>query len=51
MFYLLLLSLAEHISFITAYGISATAVIVPVSLYIASVTKISSMDWGCLFFL
>lgn len=39
MFYLLLLSLAEHISFITAYGISATAVIVPVSLYIASVTK------------
>ena len=39
MFYLLLLSLAEHISFITAYGISAAAVIIPVSLYIASVTK------------
>ena len=39
MFYLLLLSLAEHISVITAYGISAAAVIIPVSLYIASVTK------------
>lgn len=39
MFYLLLLSLAEHISFITAYGISAAAVIIPVSLYIASVIK------------
>ena len=39
MFYLLLLSLAEHISFITDYGISAAAVIIPVSLYIASVTK------------
>lgn len=39
MFYLLLLSLAEHISFVPAYGISAAAVILPTSLYISSITK------------
>lgn len=48
MFYLLLLSLAEHISFITAYGISAAAVIIPVSLYIASVTKNVKYGMGML---
>jgi len=48
MFYLLLLSLAEHINFITAYGIAAAAVIIPVSLYIASVTKNIKYGMGML---
>lgn len=48
MFYLLLLSLSEHIAFIRAYLISTAAVVIPISLYIIGFMK--DKKYGILMF-
>lgn len=48
MFYLLLLSLSEHIAFIPAYLISTAAVVIPISLYIIGFMK--DKKYGILMF-
>lgn len=51
LFYLLLLSLSEHLSFTVAYAISTMAVVIPNSLYISSVAGNKKYGIGIFFFL
>ncbi len=51
LFYLLLLSLSEHLNFGYAYSISVLAVVIPNSLYIKSVTQNKKYGLGMLVFL
>ena len=50
-FYLLLLSLSEHIGFEWAYLISSLAIVIPNSLYIMSLTSNKKLGIGMFFFL
>ena len=51
LFYLLLLSLSEHLSFTVAYAVSTMAVVIPNSLYISSVSGNKKYGIGIFFFL
>lgn len=46
MFYFLLLSLSEHLEFNYAYAIATTAEVLPISFYIASITKKFKYGFG-----
>ena len=51
MFYLLLLSLSEHLGFEVAYLISSLAIVIPNSLYVASMTDNKKFGIGMFIFL
>ncbi len=51
MFYLLLLSLSEHLGFEMAYLVASLAIVIPNSLYIASMTDNKKFGIGMFIFL